>query len=184
MFSKIIKYTRSIIRIIVLKIRLNNKVKLKIKNIKSLYIGKNVKINVAKGCILELKDNVYIEDNCRIECISGNIIIGQNTYFNINNSLAAMKGISIGNNCLFGPNVGIYDHDHCYDNTKVLIKDQGYVVENVDIKNNIWVGRDTTITKGVIIDDRVVVGCNSVVTKNLESNGLYAGIPAKHIKKI
>jgi len=49
MVSKIIKYIKSLIRIIMLKLKFGERIKLKLNNIKSLYIGRSVRITINKG---------------------------------------------------------------------------------------------------------------------------------------
>lgn len=50
------------------------------------------------------------------------------------------------------------------------------------IGNDCWIGRNVVVMSGVTIGDGVVVGAGSVVTKDLEPYGIYAGVPAKLIK--
>ncbi|WP_236895957.1 acyltransferase [Clostridium beijerinckii] len=184
MIGKGIKYLRSLMRIIVLKIRYSNRIEFKIKNLKSLYIGKGVKIRISKGNVLSLGNNVYIEDYCSFECINGSIYIGENTFFNTNNKVVSLEKISIGSDCLFGPNIGIFDHDHRYDISDKPIISQGYNTKEINIGNNIWIGCNATITRGVNICDKVIVAANSVVTKNIVNKGVYGGVPAKLIKEL
>lgn len=49
------------------------------------------------------------------------------------------------------------------------------------IGNEVFVGAESIILPGVTIGDRVVIGAGSVVTKNLESNSVYVGSPARRI---
>jgi acetyltransferase-like isoleucine patch superfamily enzyme len=52
------------------------------------------------------------------------------------------------------------------------------------IGNNVWIGSNSTILPGVVIGDNSIIGAGSVVTKNVPSNVIVAGVPAKVIKKI
>lgn len=58
------------------------------------------------------------------------------------------------------------------------------ITSPIKIGNNVYIGINSTILPGVIIGDNVIVGAGSIVTKSLESNYVYAGIPAKKIKTI
>lgn len=49
----------------------------------------------------------------------------------------------------------------------------------VTIGNNVWLGENVTICKGVKIGDNVIIGIGSVVTKSIPSNSVAAGVPAK-----
>lgn len=51
----------------------------------------------------------------------------------------------------------------------------------VRIGDNVWLGRNVTICKGVTIGDNCIIGINSVVLKDIPSNSIAAGIPAKVI---
>lgn len=48
----------------------------------------------------------------------------------------------------------------------------------VKIGNNVWLGRDVTICKGVTIGDNCIIGTKSVVTKSIPSGSIAVGIPA------
>ena len=45
-----------------------------------------------------------------------------------------------------------------------------YIREPVIIGNNVWIGANTIILKGVTIGDNVVIGAGSIITKNIDSN--------------
>lgn len=84
--------------------------------------------------------------------------------------------ITIGDNVTMAPNVHILAHDAstCYE--------LGYAkIGRVNIGNNVFFGASTIVLPNVTIGDDVIIGAGSVVTKNLESNGVYAGNPAKKI---
>ncbi len=55
---------------------------------------------------------------------------------------------------------------------------------SIKIGNGCWVGANAIILPGVTIGDGVVIGAGSVVTKNCDSDCLYAGIPARKIKSL
>ena len=54
----------------------------------------------------------------------------------------------------------------------------------VVIGNNVWIGDKATILAGVTVGDNVIVGANSVVTKDIPSNTMVAGVPARIINSI
>ena len=53
---------------------------------------------------------------------------------------------------------------------------------DIEIGNDVWIGRDATIMAGVRIGNGAVVGTNSVVTRDVEPYSIVAGIPARHIR--
>lgn len=52
---------------------------------------------------------------------------------------------------------------------------------HVKIGNNVWMGENVTILKGVTIGDNVIIGLGSVVTKDIPSNSIAVGVPARVI---
>lgn len=52
------------------------------------------------------------------------------------------------------------------------------------IGDGCWIGANVTILPGVSIGDGCIIGAGSVVTKDCKSNTLYAGCPAKEIRKL
>ncbi len=102
----------------------------------------------------------------------GIIEVGKGTFFNANCSLNSLLSISIGDDCLFGENVKVYDHNHKFKSTDQLIKDQGYEKAPIKIGNNCWIGSNVTILKGVTIGNNCVIGANSLVTKNVPAGSV------------
>ncbi|ASX21141.1 acyltransferase [Lactiplantibacillus plantarum] len=97
------------------------------------------------------------------------ITIGNNCFFNNDCSLNVMEQIVVGDDCLFGENVKLYDHDHLHEQG-VLFREQGFVSAPIIIGNNCWIGANVTILKGVKIGDNVVVAAGTVVTQDVPEN--------------
>lgn len=87
--------------------------------------------------------------------------------------------ITIGNNVTIAPNVTVLSHDA---SSQVHL---GYTrLGIVIIGNNVFIGAKSIILPGITIGDNVVIGAGSVVTKNVPSNTVVAGCPAKIIENI
>ena len=84
--------------------------------------------------------------------------------------------ISIGNNVTFSIRVTVLAHDASTSNVGCYTK-----IGLVNIKDNVFVGANATILAGVTIGENSVVGANSVVTKDVPSNMVVAGNPARII---
>ena len=161
--------------------------------------GKNIKL--PKDFSLKGKKYISIGNNfssgrdLRLEAIDSyyenkyepNLKIGNNVSINNNVHIGCINRIEIGDNCLIGSNVLITDHSHGNLDAPIngSFKIQNlYSKGEVIIKENVWIGENTCILAGVEIGNNVVIGCNTTVTKSLEPNSVYAGNPAKFIKKI
>jgi len=113
----------------------------------------------------------------------GKILTGPKSYVGSYSTLQSAEGdiISIGSNCSISHNVRMYtqsakpDHDF---NSKPLPQKNGDII----IGNAVWIGANVFINPGVHIGDNAVIGANSVVTKNIEENAIYGGVPAKLIR--
>lgn len=101
---------------------------------------------------------------------AGIIKIGQNTFFNNYCSITSLNNISIGNDCLFGENVKIYDHNHKFNDLSKKIKEQGFNIGEVKIGNNCWIGSNVVILKGADIGDNCVIGAGCVISNKIEKN--------------
>lgn len=120
-------------------------------------------------------ENLIIEEG--FYCDYGNkISFGNRVYLNVNCTLLDGGNIRIGDDVLIGPNVQILTVNHPKLAAHRLQKTA--LVEDVVIGNNVWIGAGVIIVPGVTIADEVIVAAGSVVTKNLESNCLFAGNPA------
>jgi acetyltransferase-like isoleucine patch superfamily enzyme len=105
--------------------------------------------------------------------------------------------IEIGSHCLISWNVGIADSDfHPLPPAQRLIDAQALApyfkdrpprpklkTAPVIIGNNVWIGMNAVILKGVTVGENSVVAAGSVVTKSVEANVVVAGNPAVVVKK-
>ena len=111
-----------------------------------------------------------------------NIKMGENVYINYNCCILDGTSVTIGNNCMFGPNVQIYTATHPIE---YKARNSGREFSKpITIGNNVWIGGNATICPGVTLGNNVVVGAGAVVTKNFPDDVLVAGNPARIIKTI
>lgn len=139
------------------------------------------RINLLKKLFGNVKGNVWVEPS--FYCDYGyNISVGDNFYSNHNCVILDGAAINIGDNVLFGPNVGLYTAGHPV-NVKERISGLEYA-HPITIGNNVWIGADVTVIGGVTIGDNSIIGGGSVVTKNIPANVIAVGNPCRVIRKI
>ena len=109
----------------------------------------------------------------------------------------AEEKIDIGSHCLVSWNVGIADSDfHPLEPAQRLIDAQALApyfkdrpprpklkTAPVKIADNVWIGMNAVILKGVTIGENSVVAAGSVVTKSVPPNTVVAGNPAVVVKQ-
>lgn len=112
-----------------------------------------------------------------------NIEIGYNLFLNRGVFITAPTNIKIGDNVLIGPYVVINSGSHKYNDSNIIIRDQGHKLLPIIINNDVWIGSHVTILPGVIIGEGAVIAANAVVSKDVPPYSVFAGIPAKEIRR-
>lgn len=124
-------------------------------------------------------------------------------YFYSNHKFAKLSGVKMGKNCKIGtkklgsePYLITIGHDfYTSSNIQFITHDgsvnvlRNYYPEHrtadlfgrIIIGNNVFIGYGCTILPGSVIGDNVIVGANTVVKGSLNSNSVYAGVPARYI---
>lgn len=133
---------------------------------------------VSLGYTGNLYDNVLFETET-----DGTIVIGNGFTVNRGTVLSAHSGITIGDNTLIGEYVSIRDNAHTFDDPAQPIREQGFDVAPIRIGNDVWISRGVVVLKGVTIGDGAVIGANAVVTKDVPAMEVWAGVPAKFLRR-
>ena len=146
-----------------------------------IHFGSNVVINsgfVALPLGIEAK-TAFISDG-------GDIYIGDdvgisNSVFYSKTSICIGKNTKIGNGCKF------YDtdfHSLYYIDRRLASTDKTNTISKpIKIGEDVFIGAGTIVLKGVQIGDRAIVGAGALVTKNIGENEIWAGNPAKLIRR-
>lgn len=136
---------------------------------------------ILRGLFGSCGQNIIVNQpfRCDFGC---NIHVGENFFANFNLTVLDEAEVRIGDNAFIGPNVSIYTACHPLDApTRNTFAEWA---EPVTIGDNVWIGGSVTILPGVTIGDNVVIGAGSVVCRDLPSDCVAAGNPAKVIKRI
>ena len=133
--------------------------------------------------IYSKKNNCSFGQNINFLGPLSNISIGKNTTINsFANFRFKSAKINIGDDCLIARNVTILTQSYEIDNKEEISLDD-MIIKNVYIGNNVLLGSNVVIMPGVSIGNNSVIGAGSVVTKNIGDLEVWAGVPAKFIRK-
>lgn len=146
-------------------------------------IGQYMHVRGGKNIILG--ENVRFDIQCSMDARGGSIAIGDRTGFNQNvNINATIAGsITIGNDCLIGPNVLLRSANHNFESHSINMNQQGHTGSHIVIGNNVWIGANAAILPGAAIGDGCIVAAGAVVNKSFPENTILGGVPAKIIKE-
>lgn len=136
---------------------------------------------ILKKLLKKVGKNAYFEPGFRCE-FGYNISLGDDFYANFDCVMLDGGGIEIGDHVLFGPRVGIYTSNHAIDATERI--NGACYAKPVKIGNNVWIGGGVHINQGVTVGDNTIIGSGSVVTHDIPSNVVAAGVPCKVIREI
>ena len=115
----------------------------------------------------------------------GEIKCGVNSYIGDYSTIQSSLDykVCVGDNCAISHNVRIYTCSNLPNQNLNTSNPKEKIFGNVIIGNGVWIGANVFINPGITIGDNAIVGANSVVTKNIEANAIYGGVPARLIKR-
>lgn len=126
------------------------------------------KLNFGKGS--SIYDSSYV---------FGQVQVGENTWVGPFTVIDGSGGLSIGNHCTIAAGVHIYSHDNV---ASTLTGGLSPIERNpVSIGNNTYIGPNAVIAKGVTIGSGCIIGVGSFVNRDVASNTIVAGQPARPI---
>ena len=160
----------------------------KYKMTKQLFLGKKVRFNKDSDIQITESGNLRIGTRCSFSkgahigvSGNGNLQIGDNCFFNQNSLVACRNSIVIGNQCIFGPNVTVYDHDHKFSFNGIQ---NGYNLSPVVIEEGCWIGANVMILRGTHIGEKSVIGAGCVVKGDIPPHSLVSGERTLKIRPI
>lgn len=140
---------------------------------------------------ISIGKKVLIRKGARLEAVGEwdgkrpKIKIGDGTAIQFYFHCGAAECVTIGENVLISGRVYITDHDHVFDDYELPARKCSKLSSApVVIEDGAWLGEGSVILKGVTVGCRAVVGANAVVTKDVPSYSVVAGVPARVIRKI
>lgn len=122
-----------------------------------------------------VRDGVTIYYPYRIE-IGTDVTLNEFIY------ISGYGNVKIGNGVRIGSSTTIISSDHDFREIGVSVKDQTLIPGEVQIDDNVWIGTNVTILKGVHIHKNSIIAACSLVNKDVPENSIVGGVPAKVLK--
>jgi acetyltransferase-like isoleucine patch superfamily enzyme len=167
MYSKLLRLF-CLLKILVFKLKYRSRIKIPL----NINISISSIIKVDRLSTIFIGNGVSTSKDVYISAVSGGKIeIGSGVFFNQRCLMVCRSGIFIENNCIFGPNVTIYDHDHEF-NKESGISLHTYKESTVVIGEGTWVGANAIILKGTSIGKNCIIGAGAIVRGNIPDNSI------------
>jgi acetyltransferase-like isoleucine patch superfamily enzyme len=109
------------------------------------------------------------------------IRVGRNVFINQNCTFYDLGGLEIGDDVMIGPNVSLITSGHPVEPSH---RREFVIARPIVIERNVWIAAGATIIGGVTVGENSVIAAGSVVTREVPSNALVAGNPARVIRSI
>ena len=125
--------------------------------------------------------DVNLEPTFRCE-FGRNIHLGSHVFANFDCVMLDGAPITIGDNVLLGPKIGLYTANHALDPRERA--DGACRARPITIGDDVWLGGNVTVLPGVTIGSGTVIGGGSVVTRSIPPGVIAAGNPARVIRNV
>lgn len=145
-------------------------------------IGIGIRYTLLKTIAKNVGDNVGIHPGVYL-LNPEKMTFGNNVSIHPMSYIDGTGGISIGNDVSLAHGTTILSTSHNYEDISIPIKDQGIKFAKTTIENNVWIGSKATILYGVTVKKNSIIAASAVVTKDVISNSVVAGVPAVVLKK-
>lgn len=156
-------YGVNVIKVLILRIRGSKKT-----SVGWIQSFEKIRVVIKNNGTIDIGNFNQNRENLYIETSGGDLKIGNHCFFNINCSITCLEKIEIGDNCKFGNNLVMVDHDHNFKSDS-----PEFITSPILIGNNVWVGANVTILRGTVIEDNCVIAAGSVVKGCIPNNSIY-----------
>jgi acetyltransferase-like isoleucine patch superfamily enzyme len=146
------------------------------------FICPGVHFEIGPNAVVRLGRWSWLGDDTKIRCHEGTIEIGAKSVIGQECTLSTYERISIGRECIVADRSMFIDFDHSVAWTDTPIRKQGIYTRPVIVGHNVWIGYGACVLRGATVGDNAVLGTYAVVTKDVPSNAVAAGVPARVVR--
>ena len=156
---------------------------------RGVYLDEGVYLHATPGGI-EIGQNTFIMHHAELHVYNfrnlphAGITIGRESLIGEFNVLRGQGGITIGDRVYTSPLVQLAAVNHVFNDPERPFTEQGITAEGIVIEDDVWIGAGAIITDGVRVGQGSVVAAGAVVTRDVPSHTVVAGVPARVVKPI
>lgn len=178
--KNLVVYIKNGIRALAFKIRYGNRI-----HIGYIQSFERIRIEMGKNASLVIGNYNQSREKLYLGVIGkGKLTLGNHCFFNINSSITCVESITIGDNCKFGNNLVIVDHDHNFKPSEnFTATNPEFISSPISIGNNVWVGADVVILRGALIGDKCVIAAGSIVRGIVPDGTIFVQKRATELKE-
>jgi acetyltransferase-like isoleucine patch superfamily enzyme len=153
-----------------------------------LSVRSRARVWIERGGVLSIDGQCVLFSGSLIHVRAGETVsLGSNV--SIQEGGMILGDIAIGRDSLLAPRVFLSSGTHLFDrDTSLTIREQearyGVASEPISVGRNCWLGIGSVVMPGVTLGDSVVVGANSVVTRDFGAQQVLGGVPARVLRSM
>jgi serine acetyltransferase len=136
----------------------------------------------ARGRV-SLGTGAWVERGGVLWAFDGSIVTRPNVYLGPYVTIYGHGGVEIGEETLVSMKATILSSNHIIPEQGKIIREQPDELLRTKLGRDVWIGANAVILGGVTVGDGAVVAAGAVVTKDVESGGVVAGVPARLMRK-
>lgn len=110
------------------------------------------------------------------------ILIGNNVYLAADVQLNSQAHIQIGDDVMIGAGTRLIDHNHGFRSLERPMRAQPIEAAPISIEDDVWIGANVIILKGITVGRGSVIGAGSVVTRSIPPGQIWVGNPARFVR--
>jgi maltose O-acetyltransferase len=146
----------------------------------SAWLTAKMRVRLWRAAGARIGDVVDVRSGCWMN--TAKLTVGDRAFINAGLTIDGTEHVFIGRNCWLAVNVTLLTTTHQIGgpSRRAGAETNAPIV----IGDGCWLGANVTVLPGVTIGSGCVVGAGSVVTKDLEADGLYVGVPARFVRRL
>jgi acetyltransferase-like isoleucine patch superfamily enzyme len=150
---------------------------------KNAIVMRGAVLNCEQGGTIDIGPQTVIHPGAMLLPYGGFIRLGRRCSVNPYTVLYGQGGLIIGDHVRIAAHCVIVPANHGIALDGGLIADQPLSRRGIKIGNDVWIGAGARVLDGAVIGDGCVVAAGAVVRGTLEPHGIYAGVPARLVRR-